>query len=178
MRSSRAGGANSSRKRTSTSFHRQLAAACISLILAGAPVTGALAGEGFTTVQFEFALGKTAKLRQVNLAFQGDVSPTQGYTIERIGQTGVAIPLYSMNAQTPGLLNYLNVSDEKGKGKSGASAGTVIAVVVGIGLLGVLAYGVGKCIKETTDYEFDGSKQDDKACKSVSSAVGGLGGLS
>jgi hypothetical protein len=178
MRHTWAGGATSSRKRTSTSFHRQLAAVCISLTLAGTPVTGALADEGFTTVQFEFALGKTVKLRQVKLAFQGELSPTQGFTIERIGQSGVAIPLYSMNAQAPGLLNYLNVSGDKGKGKSGASAGTVIAVVVAVGLLGVLAYGVGKCIKETTDYDFDGSKQDDKSCSSVSSAVGGLGGLS
>lgn len=173
-----AGGANRSRKRTRSSFHRGLAAACISISLAAAPITGALAGNGVTGVQFEIALGKTAKLRQVNLAFQNDISPTQGFTFERVRQTGIAIPLYSVNPRTPGLLNHLNASGATEKGKSKATAGGVIGVVLAVGILGLVAYAAGKCLKETTSFELDQSRRDDKGCKALSSGGGGLGGLS
>ena len=172
------GGASRSRGSAMSSFHRGLAVACLAINLVGAPVSGALADEGFMGIQYEFALGKKLKLRQVNLTFKPDISLNQGFDFEHARPAGIAIPLYSTDPRMPALLNYLSNSDAGGEGKSKVTAGAVIGVVLGVGILGLLVYAAGKCANDTFSVNLDESKQDDRACDSLSSGAGGLGGLS
>jgi hypothetical protein len=136
---------------------------CILLIVV--PVPQAAAQEGYLVMQYEFSLSKKPRFRQLNLAYQDNAGTASTLGEWQAPQDMMRIPLYSRDPGVPGLFNRLDDNDEEGDDKSGGAFGQVLAVMLGVGVIGLYVYAAGKCISEYSIFE-----ETPNECKALSSA--------
>lgn len=87
----------------------------VTIFMAIAPITGAMADGGALAIQYEFSLNKKVRFRQVNLAYRNfsGLDATQSTYTGETARPGAVVPLYSMDTRSPGLINLL--FGEKGR---------------------------------------------------------------
>ena len=95
---------------TCKSVIRKVMAICLAVIMATAPITGAIADSGFMKMQLEFGISKKPSFRQLNITYQnysGFGEKQSFHHGETTSPPGINIPLFSMGARSPGLINLL-----------------------------------------------------------------------
>lgn len=97
---------------------RKIILLCLTLSLVNTHAAGALADGGAVVMQYEFTLSNKPKFRQFNLAYRGDLGPIHSFGAAHVGASGMVVPLYSLNPQTPGLFNHRYHADLKANGAS------------------------------------------------------------